>query len=406
MLLDIISDDNFIDTDNIENIEKYKSNLLYLISKIKENGYLDRFVIIRNDDFFPQDYVWRINTEGEYRTLFYYSKVTPRKFSFFKSNKEYSEPIKVELYHPVHFRSTKHFTVNTPLGLTSEYNAVKTNRMFTIIDDMQNFLESGYGYSLSDRDAYLDITHEGLKISEKAMILISYENYLSIKNNQELMNVISRRKLIVYKGNLSLAINMVLTENGILPIRNGIYDYDEDLKSIIRLSLEEICKKYNLEYDRPHGCNGHFTSIIDQYYYDDTVEEFIQYLNSRFEQKLDEKQIRIRGNIAWQEYLDIVGESNFINAVETFNQVKKEEIKRKKENYLKERKITTENSSLFKETIQLIRKYEKSISFQDEKEIQCIIDFFLATSLKKQIESAVKIKEFLQEKVENKGPLK
>ena len=67
--------------------------------------------------------------------------------------------------NPVKFRSTKHFTVNTPLGYTGEYNQVESNRNFTIIDSLDNISRSGYAYSISYFDAYLDITHENLPIS-------------------------------------------------------------------------------------------------------------------------------------------------------------------------------------------------------------------------------------------------
>lgn len=89
---------------------------------------------------------------------------------------------------PVRFRSTKHFTINTPLSYTGEYNAVDFNRNFTIIDDISNFLESGYAYTADYRDAYLDVTHEGLKISESAIVLIEESKYSSIMSDVKLAN--------------------------------------------------------------------------------------------------------------------------------------------------------------------------------------------------------------------------
>ena len=39
-----------------------------------------------------------------------------------------------------------------------------------------------------------------------------------IKENRELMDILCRRRLMVYKGELDVAVNMILTENGILQI--------------------------------------------------------------------------------------------------------------------------------------------------------------------------------------------
>ena len=81
---------------------------------------------------------------------------------------------------PSKFRSTKHFTINTPLGATGKYNNVESNRDYIIIDDINTFLSSKYAYSVSYRDAYLDISHESLPISEKAIVLINDEKEFGI----------------------------------------------------------------------------------------------------------------------------------------------------------------------------------------------------------------------------------
>ena len=247
-----ISKDNFIDTTNEENIKKYQENLNNIIRDTKEKGFIDKYVIIRNDDFFPNDYEWILNckcTYGEYQKLVAWRKFNNSSRSLkdfiqkiFKSKaKEEKESVQQEdlyLFYPVHFRSTKHFTVNTPLGLTGEYNGVSSRRTFTIIDDINNFLSSGYGYSLSERDAYLDITHESLKISDKAIILLSIDDYNKLKHDEKMMATLSQRQLIVYKGDSSVTINMLLSEKGILPFRTE-FQYDDELKQIISESLKK-----------------------------------------------------------------------------------------------------------------------------------------------------------------------
>ena len=78
---------------------------------------------------------------------------------------------------PVKFRSTKHFTVNTPLEVTGDYNTVSLDRTYTIIDNIDSFLSKGYGYSVAYHDAYLDVSHESLPVSLDAVVLIEESKY-------------------------------------------------------------------------------------------------------------------------------------------------------------------------------------------------------------------------------------
>ena len=408
----MISENNFIDTKSSESIEKYKRNLEYLISQAREKNKIDKFVIIRSDDFFPDDYLWRPNskyTNYEFRTLVNlckYSTIPSGRKGFISSIfkrkeviSEHSEIETISLCYPVKFRSTKHFTINTALKLTSSYNAVKLDRDFTIIDNIDNFLCSGYGYSLSAYDAYLDVTHEPLKISDNAIVLISSDKFLELKNDQELMDKILKRRLIVYDGDISDAINMILTENGILPINPG-YEYDDGLHKIIEDSLKKLCIEYNLEYGRSHGFNGHFTSLIDQYDDDaeDVLNEFIIFLNNN--QGFDvitRKQIQVLGNRAWVDCVEKIGYETFKKIVDVFNEKKKCEILANKEKYLNDRNnISPDVSSLFKEALRLIRLYEKEISFSNENDLitKHIIKFFLSPDLKEQVDAALNITGF------------
>ena len=209
MLKELVND-NIIDTTDSKTIENYKRNLDYLINKAKEEQKITKFALIRNDDFFPYDRKWLVNssqTNGEYRTLARVSQKEEQKPQkkgilkiFNKSKEKNNNPVKIEtlkIYSPVQFRSTKHFTVNTALGMTSEYNLVEQNRKFTIIDDIDNFINSDYGYSFSARDAYLDVTHEPLKISSHAIIVISIDTYNEIKNDKDLMQELKNIKIVI-----------------------------------------------------------------------------------------------------------------------------------------------------------------------------------------------------------------
>lgn len=84
-----ISDQNIIDTEKKENIEKYKTNIQELIEETKENRKINKFVIIRNDDFIPENYTWTINLNGEYKTLLTYNEGTTKKINsvYFQKHK-------------------------------------------------------------------------------------------------------------------------------------------------------------------------------------------------------------------------------------------------------------------------------------------------------------------------------
>lgn len=423
MKLERISEENIIDTTLPQSMEIYKRNLEKLIEQTKKTGIVDKFVIIRNDDFFPENYEWKVNsknTNGEYRTFIRYikqSQENEQKRSFFntifnKKVEQAPEPAVYEnlmLYYPAEFRSTKHFTVNTPLEMTGEYNLVNPNRKFTIIDNIDNFLDSGYGYSLSEKDAYLDVTHEPLKISNNAIILISVDTYNEIKEDKEFLLTLSKRKLIIYKGSLSLAINMLLVENGVLPFRSE-YKYDDELKEIINNSLKTVCRNYNLEYNRAHGMssNGHFTNYIDQY--EDSskqlIKDFITYINSSIGSNLIEiERIWRYGKTAWIEYIDEIGLERFKVLLNEFNINEQNKLVERKEHYLKEREsITPETSALFKETVQLIRKHEQEINFiSDYNQLtKTVLKFYLSSDFEEQKEAAVELNNYFKNYNEEK----
>ena len=406
-----MEDVRILDVTTEESKQEYKKNLKKLIKKIKQQGTINKLVTLRNDDFLPQDYTWRINLDGEYKFLASYKKQEKIGIleRLLKTKKQ--EPSEIENFKiicPTKFRSTKHFTINTPLNLTTEYNNVTLDRTFTIIDEIDNFLNSGYGYSLSERDAYLDITHEGLKISEKAVILISLEKYKEIKEDKELMETLSKRKIIIFKGDMSLAINTFLVENEILPFRSKIVEYDDEIKHIIETSLKEICKKYNLKYNVKHGnLNGHFTSLLDQIVNEDNLLPLIKFFNEIFEDNIiNLNELKNKGYVYWQEYIDTIGYDAFKNTLKAYNNQQKEILKSKKQEYIEERKnITPEISELFKNTIKLIKENEEKLKLEDNSNeiTNNIIYFFKATDIKTQVECAKKIIEKLKEEVKIKG---
>ena len=184
--------DEIIDTEDEEMIAKFKHNLQVIKDQIINDGNASNFFLIREDDELPNNWQWEMlskNTKLEKVMLPLSQEIRKRLalkeyeerygnvdnifgYDFYGyDNEKFNEILrripknlgKVTL--PSHFRSTKHFTINTPLENTGDYNFVTGERNFIILDNMENFINSGYGYSISYHDAYLDVSHEGLNIS-------------------------------------------------------------------------------------------------------------------------------------------------------------------------------------------------------------------------------------------------
>ena len=176
-----IENDGYLDTTNANSLERFKHNIKILIEKAKKDKKIDKFMIIRTDNFFPVDWEWTVasrNTNIE-KVVFALSNELRVKLALDKSKiKSQFNGINIPIandklnnlmsdidkyigavYLPVKYRSTKHFTINTPLGVTGDYNLVSNDRDFTIIDEIDNFLNSGYAYSVAYHDAYLDVSH-------------------------------------------------------------------------------------------------------------------------------------------------------------------------------------------------------------------------------------------------------
>ena len=52
--------DEVLDTNSRESIAKFKHNLEILMKRAKEKGKVDKFMLIREDDFFPDGWEWRV----------------------------------------------------------------------------------------------------------------------------------------------------------------------------------------------------------------------------------------------------------------------------------------------------------------------------------------------------------
>ena len=428
--------DGFIDTEDPETIQKYKDNLTFLAAEIKEKGRQDKFMLIRDDDNFPHGYKWEMASVATQTEQIKNPLTTAIRRAIARRNHpetqkrvsganfmipgmiDNSEQIREEadqldpsigaLFGPAHFRSTKHFTINTALGHTGSYNAVESDRNFTIIDTIDNFENSPYRYSLAYEDAYVDTTHEQLEISENAAILISKEKYEEIKDNQSLMAEIAERKLVVYSGDESTAINMFLTEQGIFPKNVGMkfHEYDPELNDILDNSIKELAAEtdtpYGLGHGNINGAGGHFSSFFDDHNLDyrNWQRDFLTALSDKFPDS--ESAPRVLSNYeAAEQLIAEVGLENVTAALQEINANYQEKAKAERERYYKEREsMTDEDKQLMQTTVQRIREY-----FKDTKDFvasrtavyEPIQVFYQSKNLQEQIKAARQINQFFDQ---------
>lgn len=413
-----ISQNDFIDTNSSETIQKYKSNLRNLVNAAKKNGKVNLFKSIRDDDFFPYGFSWSLSCKytnlEKSGSVFTYElrKAYIQKLLNKKSNSisdrfvipsEYEE-IKKSLPKylgyidtPVKFRSTKHFTVNTPLGYTGEYNHVESNRNFTIIDDLDILTHSGYAYSISYFDAYLDITHENLPISENAIILISDDKYEEIIKEPVIKEQLGNRRVIRYKGDQSVAINMVLTELGVLPFRPGnmYFEYDNETRDILENSIIKYCNDVNIPYNLSHGNingkGGHFSDNLDtiKNLSEFSDEFFVNHLRNKYPDYSDYFQYGLTNNeYLSKKIIELIGVDELLKDLDEYN----EYISNVTYNNLmtfKHQKdcISSSTSKLFKDTLKVIEMYyNNELNFDISEDI--ISTFFHSYSVEVQIDVA------------------
>ena len=430
-----VSVDGIVDTDDKMQMARYLSNVKVLEKQFLDEGIL-KYAIIRNDNFFPTDYTWRVNSSntcGEYNNLSFSFKLRESIAieNLRKEGKLKEEDVKIDgipfpfdtsqdlireelkkinrsvgtVYLPVKFRSTKHFTLNTPLGHTGEYNAVDADRTFTIIDNMANFINSGYGYSIADRDCYLDVSHEGLEISKNAIVIIEKDKYEYIRETDpELFNIINQRKVVLYKGDLNIVVNMVLSENGYLPFRPSYYFLGSETINKVKGTIQDMASENGLYYDKSHsGQDGHFTQYIDvdNLEYRDALRLFAKYVNERVPgANYKVVQSNVRKDFYDLVTNDIEDYNLLLEVIEEFNALMKNTLDKRLEEYIKDRStITPEIRELFQNTVILIDDFYSRLddfTLEEQKEIKGTInEFFYASSVSEQIMFAKAISKSL-----------
>ena len=429
----------FIDTNDELTLARYKNNLRLLVEDTLKKGYIDKFMIIRNDNFFPINFEWTVssaNTNIElsgsnftYELRRAYAKkianvntnnlgieIPSKKVDEIMSSLNYDF---AKIYTPVAFRSTKHFTINTPLGYTHDYNSVESNRIFTIIDNIDNFVNSGYAYTLSYRDSYLDVSHNTLPISQNAIVIISKDNFNKMSSNSEFkeqLNQFGNRRLIVFSGDENIAINMVLTSIGVLPskVEHSSIEYSRTLLSIIEDSMIKYANSKSIDYNISHGNfnghGGHFSDYLDSINNNKSnkFNDFIVFLKNKLNDKFEVNELLITDSSLAAQFIENVGVEKILSYIEEFNTYYLQEIKDRFNRYITDRhSITPEINNLFKETFKIIDYYFKNkdnINFDisSKNEIEKLFsDYYYADTIDDQLNIATNIcKKFNVENID------
>lgn len=426
---------SFLDTTSEEVKTYYVQNLKKLVEEAKRKGVVDKFFLIREDDYFPYEYEWMPTSENTQLELtstslssYLRDEMVQQKFQ--NPAFDFYIPIPQEDYNremkkipktlgnilaPAHFRSTKHFTVNTPLGYTHSYNQVESKRKFIILDSIQNFLDSPYHYSIAYHDAYIDVTHEFLPISEHAIVLMSEENYKSSFNDKDLQTALSNRNLIVFKGEESLAINMVLASLGALPSRPGnpYIEYDAETSKILEQSIQDLATSYHMLYDQSHGNvnskGGHFSDLYDNYYKGNThfEEEVLVFLKEKYPEysNLFAYYHTFDDFINSGAYLTLIKKVGFQSIVHTFeeyNQKALMDFQKRRQAYIYERNsITIEQHDVFVKTLDFIKENYSSfqhLDFKTQSYLQSqMISFFHSFDIQSQLNASYNLLSFQEE---------
>lgn len=429
--------DEILDTESRASIEKFKHNLEILMKQTREKGKVDKFMLIREDDFFPHDWEWRVlskdtNLELESTSLSFelrqayaleqsgiepYKELMGIKMPNYTRNQGLEVLSKVDknlgsVLLPSRFRSTKHFTVNTPLGVTGYYNSVSSDRDYIIMDSMNEFLKSGYGYSVAYHDAYLDVSHESLPISKDAIVLINDEKYERIMNDDKVASELAQRRVVRFKGDESIAISMILTEIGALPSTVGLRyaQYDSELRDIVSASIKDLAEEHGLFYDRSHAGElkpdggGHFSNYYDEKNTDyiKAMEQFVAFLRQKFpeQEELFPEYLTFNENNS-QDIIAKLGTEALLEAIDEYNDVQRSKAEESLESYKQDRQsITPEIHDKFVSTVNLVNDFYKAeVSYSDYEERtkteEAIRKFFQSGTVSEQLEAAQKLEEIL-----------
>ncbi len=237
------------------------------------------------------------------------------------------------------FRSTKHFTLN---GLVSshEYGNFSDNP-YIFIEPLEEHIEDDNILSVNEADTYFKISRQNpMKLSERAEVLMSVDEYIKVKDDPKVMEELRRyKKLTLFSGNEKAAVDLKLSSMGYITESVGKWGYD--LESSMKKPISNLSDKYNIPI------SVHFYSEIKKA--DDekciemdknTEELFINSIFERFgiDEKYKKKALNKRlKNEELDEIISYCGRENILEFIAEFNENRKKELDKKRDEYYAER---------------------------------------------------------------------
>lgn len=320
-----------VDTSDEKQIREYEKNKENLQSQIRNKGYsINDFVLVRTTNFLEQDHILRAICKVPF-VVHINSVPASAIFDILKEQtnvniydeEEYEKFKKlVQTYTPLssQYRSTIHFTLN---GLVSNHSkGTFDNQNFIIIDRLNQHLGKDDFRSIRMEDTFI---YGQMPLSNDAIILINEEKYEQLIQQHPW---ISTYNIILYKGNEKTAVEMVLTNMGIvaenIETHSAEYTertplYEDYFKSVTsNYGIEEIKHFYSQEYKEDDEKNLVLWQIYDRDFYNklcstfnldpNDMEFLLSYKNDRWQQEDFLKNIILK--IGVNEYQQFVLEYN------------------------------------------------------------------------------------------------
>ena len=287
------------------------------------------------------------------------------------------------------------------------------------MDSMNEFLKSGYGYSVAYHDAYLDVSHESLPISEDAIVLINDEKYERIMSDEKVASELAQRRVVIFKGDESVAISMILTEMGALPSTVGsrYAQYDSELRDIVSSSIKDLAEENGLFFDRSHAGElkpdggGHFSNYYDEKNTDylQAMKQFIVFLRQKFpeQEELFPEYLRFNEDNS-QEIIMKLGTQPLLEAIDEYNDIQRSKAEQSLESYKQDRQgITPEIHDKFVSTVNLVNDFYKGeVNYSNYEERakteEVIRSFFQSGTVAEQLEAAQILEEILPTRTPDK----
>ena len=349
----------------IDATDKDKVSEIYEKSKkqkddlVPEEMTASDFAMVRTTEYFPNDH--ELETVDELNSRVYINNFLSEKFA----NEEIAEKYGENWFNEIMWnaqendervkaikeiqnkystlstiqRSTKHFTLN---GLVSshEYGDF-SNNPYIIIDPLEEHINDENMLSINEADTYFKISRDKpMKLSEKAELMMPIDEYLKIKDNKEMMSQISEYKsLTLFSGDEKVAVDMKLISLGYMPEDIGKWGYE------IGTKMDDAISVLAEKYDKP--ISVHFYSDVkkedDEICFNmtqSTQKRFVDEIFEKFsiDEKYKEKAINSRlSDEDLNEIINQCGKQNLKDFITEFNENRRNELDKKRDEYYKER---------------------------------------------------------------------